>query len=331
MKRISLLLLFALHFFLCKSQSSYLPIFSDSDTSSWVIIFNGFGEIAAHAEILSLDTCINGQDYYRFRTWYGGNDYGANEYFLREDSLNRKVFVYEADTSASILLNTEALLYDFSLSIGDTVMVRNFDPVFPDIFPPDVLMVLDSIKPSFSQFFQHTDIEKERGSYQADSAQVFFFTPLNFPFDPGLYLDAVIWAEGMGSLDGILAAGANYYFEVETGCIHKGDTAYYHPNIWFYSDTCFLEAVSIDNDLESQYSISLGQDREREMIFLSIDPAPIQEISLEIIDISGQKVHQGNLGALEAELQINLHSYPPGVYILRLYSGNSYYHKKIIK
>jgi len=330
MKRISFLLLFALHFFLCKSQSSYLPIFSDSDTTEWVILFIGIGEGSAHAVTVSEDTLINGDKFFRVRNKYRNSSDRIYDGYLKEDSLNKKVFFYDVGINDSLLLNTEKLLYDFDLSIGDTVTVRNIDPCHA-IEATQSRLVLDSIKPSFSDYFASTPYDNLGGTYSGDSARVFFFTPLDKPVGAVYFRDAVMWAEGMGSLDGILSPATNYDFLVETSCIHKADTSYYLSNYWYAGTDvrCSLDAISIDQELESTYNIRIGQDMDR--LILYFDPIPTEVLTVEIIDINGKPLYKGLIEMLGSETEVSLTAYPPGVYILRLYSGNSFYHKKFIK
>lgn len=329
MKHLLISLLLCSQFFLSQGQNAYLPIFSDSDTTQWIIINNGIGERQAYSLSITNDTLINGVQYFKSKQQLKNSSFDAFNGFVREDSLNKQVFFYEKDSTGAILLDTESVIYDFNLAIGDTIRVRNVDPFYLELAYWD--LVLDSIKPSFLDVFQFTEHENQNGVFDGDSARVFFFSYVD-TFPPVASSDdEVVWVEGLGSLDGILSPATNFFFYAELGCIHKADELYYQSGSWYFGDTCSLDAVSIPHDLESQYSIRLGQDREKESLILYFDPAPTEKLQFEILDLNGRTLHTQVLDRLRSEMEISIHSYPPGTYICRLYSASSFYHKIFTK
>jgi len=95
--------------------------------------------------------------------------------YLREDTLSKKV--YYADLNAEEI----GLIYDFSLSVGDSVIVENYYVGYPE----DVQMVCDSI-----DFIEINGRTRKR---------LFLQTPGYWQYD--------IWIEGIGSTSGLFYSG----------------------------------------------------------------------------------------------------------------------------
>ncbi|MEM6803525.1 MAG: T9SS type A sorting domain-containing protein [Bacteroidota bacterium] len=330
MKHLFISLLFCSQLFLSQGQNAYLPIFSDSDTTQWVIILMGPGEQSAFPYIVSFDTTITGEVYFRMSCNEINDFEGVCNGFLREDSLDKKVYFYPADPGGALDLSQEKLLYDFDLSPGDSVIVSNWNIISIGELSP-VELVLDSISlyEDFPEPFGFDGFT--RGTFPTDSSRIFYLTPTDASYRTRYGFETVIWIEGIGSIDGILSPATNFDFTVSIGCIHKSDTTYYQTGIWSYGDLCSLDAVSTENDLESQYSILLGQDRSRESLLLYLDPAPMKDLKLEILDLNGRALYNRIIDSFDTEVEISIRSYPPGAYIFRIYSGTSFFHKIFIK
>ncbi|MFW5974921.1 MAG: T9SS type A sorting domain-containing protein [Bacteroidota bacterium] len=121
-------------------------------------------------ETIGNPTEINGQTY--FPVYH--NDLTGNRTttpgYLREDTASQKVYYYESYE------DEEGLLYDFSLSEGDTVVVQNYF-----LNPEETTMVCNAIDTTW---------------IDGEPRKVFSF-----------YSDT--WIEGIGSLHGLLYSGHN--------------------------------------------------------------------------------------------------------------------------
>ena len=124
--------------------------------------------------------------------------------FLREDTLNRRVFF------------DGGLLYDFSIGLGDSVIIDNHYIGFTD-----QLMVCDSI----GSIILNGEVKKQ-----------FYFDP----YLPGYFDD--IWIEGIGSIYGFLFSGiyaANYTGGMSNlVCCKENDTTIYYDSIYW---DCFID------------------------------------------------------------------------------------------
>lgn len=158
-------------------SQSYRPII-DGKSKEWQVTSCFFGCITDAYNIVG-DTNINGKDY----TFLDRYHYSKN-FFLREDSTNRKVYLKLRDT---VSYPSEYLLYDFSLQVGDTFHVYN--PLSP--YPNDGgNYVLDSI------------IKRVLIS---DSSRYFYLHAVDSTVSNATHS---IWVEGVGSLSLINTPGA---------------------------------------------------------------------------------------------------------------------------
>ncbi len=152
--------------------------------------------------------------------------------FLREDSVNKKVFFYDG-------WDNEGLIYDFTIDVSDTVNIDNLYTTFNSQLiceEIDSVLINGSIKKRF-----------------------LFSSPYS-------YYPAEIWIEGIGSMFGLLNSGlggaAVAGGTTQLLCCSKNDTIIYMDSVFgqCYMDVFYPQFVSENYDtayLNSNYEFQL--------------------------------------------------------------------------
>lgn len=215
-----------------------------------------------------------------------GNSLYYTDFLLREDTLNKQVFLLEENSNSSF----EKLLYDFSLKPNDTIIYY-----FNGTNEPHYFLKVDSIKNiDFGNGFK-TNI---------------FYNSIKFAHEIE-YSKCCTWVEGVGGYEGIRSyelegtVGSNIYSSLL--CFKKnGDLIYMNPDY----ETCdenyngvkeigYKKLKILTNPVTNYLSVELPEDEFW--------------ISYLITDISGKlilsdKIHtQNNLFINVAELQSGLY------------------------
>lgn len=158
------------------AAQTYIPLLDSPKEWHLTSCFSG---CITDVYYINSDTTVQGQNY----KVLDGFHYISRTFLFREELANQKVFLsYPAGTKG----NEEVLLYDFSLSPGDTFGMNN--PITP--FPSDGgVFTLDSIVPKML--------------LDGLNHRFFYFSPA-----PGnTNSQQPIWVEGIGSLSLINAPG----------------------------------------------------------------------------------------------------------------------------
>ncbi len=154
-----------------------------------------------HSFTISNNTVFNNQSYKiiidsLYQNVPGTSDYyySVNNYgFLREDTLNKKVF-FKRDN----ILNEEILLYDFNIVVADTFKGNN-----------QSLVVLSADSISINNHFNKRI--KLKNSYSFNS-------------------DTIIWIEGIGSLNGLFYLNDGLFDQNQLLCYWKNNNLLYSLN-----------------------------------------------------------------------------------------------------
>ena len=213
---------------------------------------------------------------------------------IRENS-QKQVF-YRGNRS----YDNEILLYDFSLSVGDTF--RMAVPLDTATFE---IASIDTI------------------NYNGVPRRKFTIKLFSYPIGG---IIAGIWIEGIGNYEGILDFPRNY--EVDnwsvTRCyIHNGDLLY--SNYSHGGNDCITPLMGIESIVEDN-SITLYPNPSNSEINISSENIIN---SIEIFNSFGQRVYQSMVNSTEKVIDIS--SFANGVYILGVNTENGVIRKKIIK
>lgn len=338
MKKQLLILLLFLYSVRVGAQSAYIPfpanmvIFTRTDAvnSSWdPIVYTSY-----RSEITG-DTLIGGFHYQKLYSGLGPFSVTAA---IRNDTLNKKVYMY------SVSSGMEKLLYDFNLSVGDTVNRYDgygfYQPLVANAVDASAFATIDTawVTSIDSVIMLHDGLYHRRFNFAGvvrdldpDSANI----QINSS-NPGPYNYSI--------------GGMQFYIEMQpliegVGQIHNPVRSYncfeHHWNyvLWCaYINGASLLAGSPNPDLPLCYSIYTGVEEIKESEAFILYPNPTtgllqiktgQEIdSIEVLDVFGRKIYYSE----KNQTEINISEFTNGVYFVRLIDskGNSIV-KKIIK
>ena len=299
-------------------QSEYTPMLGAEN--DWVVTIMGFGESWSFQIHTEADTTINEQSYHRIiqlPDYSPGPNLSIG--FLREDSISRKIFIYETDSVQSVLLHTESVLYDFSLSEGEQAVIKNMGNDF-STFRIDTL-ILDSIRNILPQAF-HT------GIYFTDSVKAYYLRSKNPLW--GESHNRAVWVEGLGSLAGPLYSASEPFYLAELNCAYKNKILSFKSPNWFYGDSCYLGAISIDTE-EYQPKIIVSFNSDSEELNISFDKVNERIAELRIIDLTGSLIYRKAVLPSEQKFMIDLKAYASGVYFILISGHHFNYHRTFVK
>ena len=213
---------------------------------------------------------------------------------IRENS-QKQVF-YRGDYS----YDNEILLYDFSLSVGDTF--RMAVPLDTATFE---IASIDTIN--------YNGVPRKK------------FTIKLLPYPIGGII-AGVWIEGIGNYEGILNFPRNYSadnWSVTRCYIHNGDLLY--SNYTHGANDCITPLMGIES-IVGDNSITLYPNPTNSEVNISSENIIN---SIEIFNSLGQRVYYSVVNSMEKVIDIS--SFVNGVYILGVNTENGVIRKKIIK
>ena len=196
--------------------------------------------------------------------------------------------------------NNEILLYDFSLSVGDTFSMAV--PLDTAIFE---IASIDTI------------------NYNGVPRRKFTIKLLPYPIGD---IIAGIWIEGIGNYEGILSFPRNYAadnWSVTRCYIHNGDLLY--SNYSHGGNDCITPLMGVESIIEDN-SITIYPNPTSSEVNISSENIIN---SIEIFNSLGQRVYYSVVNSIEKVIDIS--SFTNGVYILGVKTDNGVIRKKIIK
>ncbi len=218
-------------------------------------------------------------------------------HFLKEDSLNRRVYTIAGNDSM-------ALLYDFNLLPGDTF---NFPPAWGG-----GSLILDSISNDFNQLI----VSSMQSWCIPDSSNNSIALPKIFYFN-----NNVIWIEGVGSLGDLISRAYLSFNCVNYLSCHynKLENKDIHISAWI--NQLDGECVTFTTGVNSLNNDEL-------FVFISPNPSTGESISISGEDLRLIKIYtiQGQLvKTIEVENDetlINLKNEPKGIYLIKVQFEN---------
>ena len=297
-------------------QSDYTPMLENEN--DWIVTLRGFGESWSFQVYTKADTTIGGQSYHRIRQIPAFTP-NPSIGFLREDSISRKIYYYELDSAQSVSLQTEGVLYDFSLSEGEQAIIRNMGNDFSS-FRTDTL-ILDSIRNTLPQNLHN-------GIFFTDSVKVYYLRSLNPLY--GVDHNRIVWAEGLGSITGPLYSASEFDYPASLECAYRDKIPIYRSPYWFYGDSCYLGAISIDAE-EYKPEITVSFNPVSEELHIVFDDVIERHAELKIIDLTGSLIYRKAVLPAEQKFMIDLKGYASGVYFILIAGAHFSYHRAFMK
>lgn len=313
------------------------------------------GQIIYSRYEINGDTIINGKHYSVLYTGLG--PYSING-FLRNDTLNKLVYKFYPT------LGYEKVLYDFNLTVGDTINNYSGYRFFPDLLSSDGIAQtqLDTVwVESIDSILMPHDLSYHRRfNLAARYNSLFYCDPIQFPASgPHCTIKSSRWGPYYACGDSI--SGYNmFYIQLEpliegVGQL-KSEISHYEQfeGESITSVRCAsINGISIVNFSSNPpypglsaaqcNSILIGVDEKLKQNQLSFYPNPfsesiiieshdvVQKLLVELIDVTGKVVLSDYFNANYFTLKtIEIDS---GIYILRIINSNGYnlINKKVIK
>lgn len=297
MKRIVFILLI-IRTVICVNAQEYFP-FPDTN-AIWSVNIYKFS--------ISGDTVINNKTYKKYYRTTGDSVFAfenASYYAaVREDS-NKKIRGIKHDSQ------TEYLLYDFSLEIGDSVYVSPFENLNPYGIDSIGLLVLDTDSVLINETY--------RKRYK--------FTTLDWNSNWWTY---EYWIEGIGSDYGLFSGGTfvpgacksvqDIYF-YRLLCYQEGDYIEYFAPEYLNSSTCFVPVPSGIVDREKKEpDVKLFPNPVIGQSNLVIKDFTDKSLFVSFYNLYGQKIKTDLIKA--GKLEINKDSFKKGIYLYMIESEN---------
>ena len=299
--------------FLFASQAlfaQYRTMFENG--AAWYAYYQGlaFGNTQM---IVEGDSLINGK-LYQVVNYYEDQDTNVSlrEHF-REDAITQQVFKHHPRTDTDTI---ELLLFDFSLSVGDTVTVYE-EPT------REFTLVLDSISSTLPYNCFECEMAPE---VYFDSPKVFYLGRIDCP-----QCGPVVWLEGVGGLTSPFNPIADIprpgIFDDNTLLCHYSgmdvlDYRFFHPD---ELSPC-VGILSSVSELSEQEQIAIYPNPSSSTITIQAEE---RLEGIEVYDIYG-RLHRINASTVAGEVDIS--SFSDGLLILRITTGSGQTHvKRVIK
>ena len=240
------------------------------------------------------DTTINGKLYHKI---YHSNDTTFTEANLcgaiREE--NKKVYYYSIESLTfpftGIKAKTEALLYDFSLKLGDTIMSDSFRISHPDrlkVFKIDSILIGSEYRKTYS------------------------FGYLNAPSE----MPYATWVEGIGHLRGLLFATGdvpNNGLWNDLICFKQNNAWLFHYN---YYNNCIYRNYDAINELSVNNKILVSPNPIHSKAHIEFGNT--KYLKLTIANLSGKVLKEYQIEG-KSSIDIGKGELSNGLYILSIY------------
>ncbi len=294
MKKVKILIISILFsiFTICAFGQDYYPLIQEHNTWN-VISVAGFIFDTTYSTItykLTGDTIINAKTYKKL---YASEEEQAVNWslwgFMREDT-DKKVWIrWHQDEE-------EFLAYDFSIDVGDSVLVGVDNPEY---------LHVDSI----SEVVINQNPRKK-----------FWLSAVNYPT---YYKE--IWIEGIGSSKGVCWSGSvlvvgGWYRLL---CMHENETLIYsNPNY----ESCYL--ITDINEIEN-LSLKIFPNPATTQTWLQLpENRALSKVQLELYSPTGRLLHKTKPSSNFHKIDVA--HLPKGMYLVRVWDGHRWYVEKLV-
>lgn len=268
-------------FFVVKiNGQSYKTMLGDSTTwyvNYYFVIYNTDYYWAAE------DTLMDGKEY----KIMNGFHYNRNCY-LREDTLQKHIYYRQ---KKGFRANQDILIYDFSMEVGDSILI--FDP--------------NSTLPDSSGYFYLDSIVLT--SLTADSRRVFYLSS-----EDGN--KSAKWIEGIGSTGLVNSSSGMADSTFELTCYFKDGIRFYGSSLFTLYGSCEIEDFLSSGDVLDSKELLVFPNPARNEIHILTNGESYN--TLTIFNVSGSLIKTLQLNYKEQI--IDLYTFPKGLYIFR-FSG----------
>jgi len=306
-------------------EYQYVPI---ADNAEWSVNWEKF---RTHG-----DTVINGKNYLKVYYQSAGEpfnfDFSKAIYCcaLRNDTLQKRVYGVP-----KVSYESEYLIYDFSLQIGDTVTVTSIICAYGDLRHYTVKRV-DKIWDG--RLGTHELYDSDSLIMLNDnSLRKRILVEAAYPYHDEFALTSS-WIEGVGSTRGLLSHTSTHYLEVD---IPYNNLLCYAEN----DELLYFTEFDPDDNPDDCYSGGTGgniKENERSSFRLYPNPSgqiiriePVENMNfgdcrIELIDLLGKQIYST---LFNDYMELDVSTYPNGFYYVKIVQQNKplFYGKVIIQ
>lgn len=260
-----------------------------AETIKWDILLGACDHWCSTSYTTMGDTVINAQSYRVI-----SDSAGFNPFFLREDTTQGKVWSYESD------LNSEHLLIDLTLSVGDSF------PIFNDMTNQTEYYSVDTV--FYVNGRKHVSLN-------------------NFGNLCSHISHPVIFTEGVGTSTG-LSYHNGYYKAQIILCYTKNDTVsrfyddnYIYPG-YFYIDSCDY-CVSSVHQLSNTVAYKIYPNPATNHLTVALEK-PEELVAIEIYNLFGQLIE------ISQQNRLNISNYPK-IFLIKVKTESGTVVEKILR
>ena len=306
-----------------KAQDSvvYKSVLGDS-IAEWYILqamFDGCDGRTGNYTIATEDTVILSDtiyNIYRCNEMYSDVGCGGFQGFPG-DFRNYDKYIRESEDRSKLyfrtsLSNTEILLMDLNLEVGDTVDTKTW--IWDGVSYNDAAIVVDSV-------YYSNDMKHIRTNY---------YTSFKRPYTSDIIYDTLKFIEGIGPSFGItyipsvMLAGNGSYFTYTVICYYRDEISEYRkiPNEW----SCYVRWWMNINDIDNMCA-TIYPNPIKDKLFITDLVA--EKHTIKIVSQMGTVVK--TITAYSREVEIDLKELPNGIYNIVIVNSNGSTSKKIVK
>ena len=280
------------------TYTHYIPF--PEDSAQWSVWYTNQSLISSVQYKMKGDTLINGINYNKIFKSYNLN-YGAQDTlvncFIRQDTSQKKVYCrYPYNTYND---SSEFILYDFSLTTGDTFFIK--------ILPDQIMYPLAIVSDDTAQIT--TDFRRVLSLHVVDTC--------GLPYCLwGIGMDNTeAWVEGMGSLGNLL------YCEMPRNCCFTSTyntQCFWQEGQYLYGGTFCDYHTSIESlNKHDLFTFSVSPNPSNSFITLNVGKNNIKSIG--IYDFTGRTLAPDFLIDKDLnESQINVRNLESGLYFIQI-------------
>lgn len=293
-------LILFLFVFINIGKSQYITTLQEN--SEWYTYFHWENYYSSYFEYINGETLINGNLY---KEIVRSNDYEYDINYVREDIENKLIY--------QRLNNTDFILYDYNLSVGDTFHYDN-----PQWVNTDYYLVLDSITDSIYTY-PGNFLE-----YNLETTRAFYFHNAYSPF-----YNNIVWVEGIGSLAGILYSYVDWHYDSDILLCHYNENGIRDFHYIYIEEPSPCQGfVGVTENLSESYFKLFPNPITNDI--LHIEGSEIT--SIEIKGMDGRSLCKVVNIEDSKELSISTENLSKGIYLIQINFGiNQLSTKKIVK
>lgn len=290
MKRLTMLLVCLFCCTTLVAQNSYVPLLNANN--SWKAAYMGCGMWISIQSVTDQDTLIGTTSYKKIKS---ESDWGGYDYFYaREDLAEKQVFAYD------IYTQTERMIYDFSLSVGDVFIYQDLNYTIPQ-----TVTAIDQV-------------QLQDGSWRRRINLAYVS-----PFEPDLEPVHYNWIEGVGcdSLSTFDYALPFYYSSLI--CHQSKNQVLWDTQLWDIgcNDMPQIPQEALGNETINNKQVSFYPNPVNDALTVNLGDT-FSEVQVQISNLLGQTIQQWTEPNPAETLTIFTNQLPTGVYYVQLSSNH---------